>query len=136
MSREIKFRAWDIEAKKMRQIIMGLRFALHGLIACEWCDGATLNNHWLQNNADCVGGKDRFVLMQFTGLLDKNNVEIYGSDIVEFAGEGGSEYEVVYDDDVAAFAIHNWDTSTHTFFYELSQEDTLKVIGNIHQNPG
>ena len=115
MSREIKFRAWFVESQVMY----------------SWDD---LINH-IGISSTTFLETELWKPMQYTGLKDKEGVEIYEGDIVEFIGEGGSVYEVVYDDDVAAFALHNWDTTSHTFFYELSQEDVLEVIGDIHQNP-
>ena len=130
MSREIEFRAWDIEAKKMRHIIMNLKYALHGLIACQWCDGATLDNHWLENNADCVGGKDGFILMQYTGLKDKNGVEIFDGDIVRISNN----------DYICKYRTTNWSGEfrfmilPHEKWFDGSDREK-EIIGNIHQNP-
>ena len=141
MSREIKFRAWDIESQKMRCIIMNLKYALHGLIACQWCDGATLDNHWLENNADCVGGKDGFILMQYTGLKDKNGVEIYEGDIIAICYtlvpcstklEGPEPCRDV--EAVEWFPeFLAWGTGTSCDMLSENIGEDIEVIGNIHE---
>ena len=60
--REIKFRAWSINGKRM-----------------VWWDEMSKNPHGLLRY---LTWNDMYVLMQFTGLHDKNGREIYEGDIV------------------------------------------------------
>ena len=118
MNREIKFRAWDKEDKIM----------MHLDIFC--CPKAVL--------------KDEIILMQYTGLKDKNSKEIYEGDIVVEVFDNGAdniieqhirdefEGEVVYQQEVASFGIK---TEKDGIMGLYEEADEIEVIGNIYENP-
>lgn len=110
MSREIKFRAWDILSKRMMEDIE-LWLIPYGVLFPHTPDQRCLE------------------LMQFTGLLDKNGKEIYEGDVL------GLKYFAhwVVICEPGAFHIYNVTDPNKT--YPLVQTFEREVIGNIYENP-
>ena len=122
MSRDIKFRIWDNEFKKMD-------YPVSYVLSNNWF-GVT-SSFYLDDNETYdypIDNKD-YELMQFIGLTDKYGKEIYEGDILQCTT--GIAY-VVWED--AAFALKSpgseavdWE---HSSYYEKCE-----IIGNIHDNP-
>nr|DAZ47431.1 MAG TPA: YopX protein [Caudoviricetes sp.] len=126
--REIKFRAWNKNFKKMYKI---------GQITLE---KGTWN--YEPDNREYIGMsipyQPSFVLMQYTGLEDKNGKEIYEGDIVYIKGETeilDIKGKVEYSETFAQYII----TNTKNIMYEaepLGDYENIEVIGNIYDNLG
>ena len=108
MQRTIKFRAWDKTLNKIH----------------SW---STIENHFtLEELLD----DNFFEAMQYTGLKDKNGVEIYEGDILSYFG---FEYEVTFEE--SAFG---WSEDGQFYAFAemaIDEIEKTKIIGNIYENP-
>lgn len=78
------------------------------------------------------------ILMQFTGLLDRNGKEIYEGDVVKYnnAAKGRSNWskpvEIVWRQDRAKFDFHTNHEDGWSFGGLIYEE--YEIIGNIYEN--
>ena len=113
--REIKFRAWHTLNKDM------VNFDINKV--CE-------DNYQQQHLCSLIRGDHGDVLMQFTGLQDKNGVDIWEGDIVE------SDYYLPDSREVQVVEIRSHDNFSGVYWGDDAfHYGNLTVIGNIHQNP-
>lgn len=126
-----KFRAYDKKTKKVRDVLV-----------IDWLNGLV---DLSEGNIDYDIEND-VILMQSTGLKDKNGVEIFEGDIlkiIEVTNEGISEYitDVIWEDCSFVFkseGVDYYDTFLGAFSgdpnttYPLFE---LLVIGNVWDNP-
>ena len=121
--REIKFRVWDSVSNEYRSLSMNTNNQNLGL-GFEVSGGIDSNVTTMYHS---VGD----VVEQYTGMTDKNGLEIYEGDIVSFKSEM-VDFKViaktVYLNEIAGFVFR-----TKEIDYE--PEDMYEVIGNIHENP-
>ena len=109
--REIKFRVWD------------------GKIGCfiKLCETNILKDNVIGSNLSSV------VIEQYTGLKDKNGVEICEGDLID-GFDGIVKMRVDFSLDDCAFIANSYSSRGKAM---LNQDYCMNfiVIGNIHQNP-
>ena len=116
--RNIKFRAWT--GQKMVKV-KTLEYSVS--------EGNMIANGWILPKT----------IMQYTGLKDKNDVEIYEGDIVLYSGTDScgkkvnpSKLKIEWDEEGAWNIGTTWGYTGEGFFNLYICE----VIGNIYENPG
>lgn len=87
-----------------------------------------------QPHRDLIGAvpveKSGLILMQSTGLKDKNGVEVFDGDIMFYEQDCYQYTLVKYDKDKLAFVLYD---GCERLYHELWEPG--EVIGNIHENP-
>ncbi|HGZ4937711.1 TPA: YopX family protein, partial [Enterococcus faecalis] len=130
-----KFRAWDKRENTMRDVAV-LHFTKGGKVNSieYWKTPSELKSYHVRN----------LVLMQSTGLKDKNGVEIFEGDVVKVT-DGESE------EDSYISAVKNYSNEGYpafdieyppTYHYEsnvlsaimCNGFESIEVIGNIYEN--
>ena len=120
--REIKFRAWHKEEKIIGEVL-GIDI-LHKEI------------FFSNEDVDCYEHSDfkDIELMQYTGLYDKNEKEIYEGDIVKLRANHGIGV-VKYYDEWGAFVVEYIKSKPLTVLGMSYYKEDIEVIGNIYENP-
>ena len=114
-----RFRAWDKETKSM-----------NGMAEIYRNRNQEIELHPRDEN---------IILMQSTGLRDKNGKEIFEGDIVKVTD--GDERTNFPDGGIGTICgldeIFMWyiDGQVHNGLFDISQEYYIEVIGNIYENP-
>lgn len=142
-----RFRAWHKEEKIMLNVI-----AINWFSDSEYdlCLGESINHE------DYHTESDETILMQSTGLRDKNGKEIFEGDIVRYVYYDGSGYqdyliefkteEVITGESCGEYNIETTWIGVHfkriggnivgDYDYVHPEEvSNFEIIGNIHENP-
>jgi len=112
--REIKFRAWDKDKKVFVDDVL--------ITANKY--GFLYQNY---NKCEFMGENRDIVIMQYTGLKDKNGKEIYEGDIIKLS-------DMVVDEIIFDYT-GQFKPKKSTDFEAYGFMKSSEVIGNIYENP-
>ena len=108
MNREIKFRSWDKILK---------------IMSYNPVNAINFNGQFLLNDGKFHDiNKTDYILMQYTGLVDKNGKEIYEGDVVYICGLGN-------------YLVRDIRADYDTLLNAGIENDLGEIIGNIYRNP-
>lgn len=112
--REIKFRAWNQELKRMAYSD-DVHFKTFG-----WWGVIVLNREPKTETGEIV--------MQYTGLKDKNGKEIYEGDVVKIRKKNWIGMKEVYWDEVTL-------RLAPATIRQTKESISIEILGNIYENP-
>ncbi len=120
MNREIRFRAWDNDFKVM-----------HHFLEKSHLLPVSQPLHTYLNN-------ERFEVMQYTGIKDRNGKEIFEGDVVKDSEQTyivrfGEQIEV--DIEFIGFYFEHIYDKTFNGAFSSFDSNVLEIIGNIYDNP-
>ena len=132
--REIKFRGYDNENKCWRfgnlaRLQEGIR--KFWAIICENLEDSGFDRFYIHNEKS-IG--------QYTGLKDKNGVDIFEGDLLQSFYDDGEIHEVIWHEESASFRVATYLDNRHggsfaeLFFMDDIHENCNKIIGNIYEN--
>ena len=127
--RDIRFRAWDDVTLAMYEVSILINNGRVGVVI-EGC---------------APFYKDNCIIMQYTGLKDKNGKEIYEGDIISFNRvEGFANDKFIWVGDVIFkngnyiinfLSIETDDMKIDLEWHIYPYTDNYTVIGNVYENP-
>jgi uncharacterized phage protein (TIGR01671 family) len=126
--REIKFRAWNKKEKKMCRVN---QINFDGFITVRFPEHESEIGDVFDDHMEL----DEFIVLQYTGLKDKNGQEIYEGDIVQ--NLRGIKNKVYWEPEISAWNCErfrdNNNRISYLMLYELADVATLEIIGNIYE---
>lgn len=116
---EIKFRAWNKCHEFMMEEVELIDFRNQRV---------KYDSEWWEN--------DSIEIMQYTGMKDTNDKEIYEGDIVRLVYDGAVyTYQVVFDLSELDFKATNGNENYKNHFLYPTCCECVEIIGNIYENP-
>ena len=110
---EVKFRYWDT----FNGVMLG--------------SGYVSLAEFFGSYEKCLNGENNPVLMQYTGLKDRNGTDIFEGDIIQEDVPDGGVFIVVFKD--GSFGTQSKEWEFEAFCNTTTGNDV--IIGNIYENP-
>lgn len=147
--REIKFRAWDEKREVMHH---DFQFIRSGTDGNDWVVFKSDLNHDFDDAMKNPHFAQQLKIMEYTGLKDKNGIEIYEADVIQLVTANYTKIKIVCKfgtvqrtldtgwlvditgfyferpDGLASFPIVNNYAGKHDL-------ELFEVIGNVYKNP-
>lgn len=124
-----KYRAWDSAKKEMFKDTFAIT---------ESGQVVVVEQESVASSPDYVF-VDHLVIMQSTGLVDKNGKEIFEGDVLELkdCGETIGNVKVYWDDSLALFQLDAIIVDEKAPIYKVVDDENYSyiVVGNIYENP-
>jgi uncharacterized phage protein (TIGR01671 family) len=135
MNRQIKFRAWSNSEKRMAEVY-AIQFIGYPIAAASHVSVVNKDKSNYENWSD-------FILLEYTGLKDKNGKEIYKGDILTHPSayyiEGGISkpyiHIVEFSEDVRCDGAERSTTMYYCYGWIFDEDpEEMEIIGNIYEN--
>lgn len=123
--RQIKFRVWHKKYKEMYEVT-----------CIDWEAEFVWVKYYDDDREEWFSREEHFAdleLMQYTGLKDKNGVEIYEGDILFHPLQGKRKVFYPYSETVASYGLQNVDNGMGNTLKDAHR--VWEIIGNIYENP-
>lgn len=125
--REIKFRAWD---KNRNSMAYQEKMRIYDGNEQAWDITVFKSSGTIGTFQSCLDNSKEVVLMQYTGLKDKNGKEIYEGDVVDMWNNG-------------VHSVVEWYQSGYYLITRVKEKvaeymlhgKSVIVVGNIYENP-
>nr|DAU49582.1 MAG TPA: YopX protein [Caudoviricetes sp.] len=129
----VRYRAWDVLAEKMIDEILMISFVRKEIIG-KFSDGSTSVPLKFEDERN---GED-VILMQSTGLKDKNGKEIFDGDVLACKTDDEViNLNIFWDEEHALFMSESKKYNEQELLAELVEDNIypFEIIGNIYENP-
>lgn len=125
----VRYRAWDSVKKEMFKDTFAIT---------ESGQVVVVEQESVASSPDYVF-VDHLVIMQSTGLKDKNGKDIFEGDVLEIEDEGEvlGNAKLTWDKERAVFMIEAISVDDIAPFHEILSDESYsyRVVGNVYENP-
>lgn len=132
MMREIKFRAWDKKEKRMYSCIDKVEWLISGEVIRAFSVIHEEKTHGMMNG---YNGEENFILLQYTGLKDKNGTEIFEGDILRIKETYIGDTFIKEYNGYIYFENGSFNVTGEASFDTLAVNNSYwEIIGTIYEN--